>query len=223
MIDPPGKIVCVGLNYHDHVVEQRLEEPSRPILFAKWPNALIGDGNPIHLPPISTQVDFEAELGVVIGRRGGHIRTEDAAYFIKGYVAANDVSARDLQFADGQWTRGKSLDSFLPVSELMAIQAVPDPQGLAIRAVLNGETMQAASTADQIFTVAELIAFISESITLEPDDLILTGTPAGSGAFRDPPVWLKAGDTITIEIDGVGRVSNPVVASSARDQALDLR
>src|SRR5205085_9783593 len=143
----------------------------------KWPNTLIGDGEPIRIPPITKQVDYEAELGVVIGRRVSAVAVDDALEHVRGYVVANDVSARDLQFSDRQWVRGKSLDTFLPVGELVPASAVPDPQTLPIRAVLNGDTLQSSSTANMIFGVAEIVAFVSEAITLEPGDLILTGTP----------------------------------------------
>jgi 2-keto-4-pentenoate hydratase/2-oxohepta-3-ene-1,7-dioic acid hydratase in catechol pathway len=210
MIDLPQKIVCVGLNYRDHAEEQGVALPERPLLFAKWPNTLLENGAPIRIPAISKQVDYEAELGVVIGRRASGVKVADALNFVEGYVVANDVSGRDLQFADGQWVRGKSLDTFLPVGDLVPASAVPDPQALPIRAILNGEVMQDSNTSNMIFGVADIVSFISQAITLEPGDLIITGTPAGVGAFRDPPVWLKPGDEITIEIDGVGSISSPV-------------
>jgi 2-keto-4-pentenoate hydratase/2-oxohepta-3-ene-1,7-dioic acid hydratase in catechol pathway len=213
VIATPQKIVCVGLNYRDHAEEQGVDLPERPLLFAKWPNTLIGPGEPIRIPAISEKVDYEAELGVVIGRRASQVSADDALEFVEGYVVANDVSGRDLQFADGQWVRGKSLDTFLPVSDLVPASAVPDPQALAIRAILNGEVMQDSSTSNMIFGVADVVSFVSQAITLEPGDLIITGTPAGVGAFRDPPVWLRPGDEIAIEIDGLGRISNPVVAA----------
>jgi 2-keto-4-pentenoate hydratase/2-oxohepta-3-ene-1,7-dioic acid hydratase in catechol pathway len=213
VIATPQKIICVGLNYRDHAEEQGVDLPARPLLFAKWPNTLIGPGEPIRIPTISQNVDYEAELGVVIGRRASQVSADDALGFVEGYVVANDVSGRDLQFSDGQWVRGKSLDTFLPVSDLVPASAVPDPQALPIRAILNGEVMQDSSTSNMIFGVAEVVSFVSQAITLEPGDLIITGTPAGVGAFRDPPVWLKPGDEIAIEIDGLGRISNPVVAA----------
>jgi 2-keto-4-pentenoate hydratase/2-oxohepta-3-ene-1,7-dioic acid hydratase in catechol pathway len=210
MIETPSKIVCVGLNYRDHAEEQGTALPERPLLFAKWANTLIGDGDPIRIPPLTKQVDYEAELGVVVGRRASRVAADDALEFVRGYVVANDVSARDLQFSDGQWVRGKSLDTFLPVGELVPASAVPDPQALGIRAVLNGETMQDSNTANMVFGVAEIVSFVSQGITLEPGDLIITGTPAGVGAFRKPQVWMQPGDEITIEIDGVGSITNPV-------------
>jgi 2-keto-4-pentenoate hydratase/2-oxohepta-3-ene-1,7-dioic acid hydratase in catechol pathway len=212
MIETPQKIVCVGLNYRDHAEEQGVALPERPLLFAKWPNTLISSGDPIRIPAISKHVDYEAELGVVIGQRASRVSVDDALGHVRGYLVANDVSGRDLQFSDGQWVRGKSLDTFLPVGELVAASAVPDPQALAIRAILNGEVMQDSTTANMVFGVAEIVAFVSQGITLEPGDLILTGTPAGVGAFRDPKVWMQPGDEITIEIDGIGSITNPVVA-----------
>src|SRR5947209_12855729 len=173
MIETPSKIVCVGLNYRDHAEEQGTALPERPLLFAKWPNTLIGDGEPIRIPPISQNVDYEAELGVVIGRQASGVSADDALDFVEGYVVANDVSGRDLQFSDGQWVRGKSLDTFLPVSELVPKSDVPDPQALPIRAILNGQTMQDSNTSNQIFGVAEVVSFISQGITLEPGDLII--------------------------------------------------
>ena len=213
MIATPQKIVCVGLNYRDHAEEQGVDLPERPLLFAKWPNTLIASGDPIRIPAISQKVDYEAELGVVIGRRTSRVSVEDALAYVEGYVVANDVSGRDLQFSDGQWVRGKSLDTFLPVSDVVPASEVPDPQALPIRAVLNGEVMQDSNTSNMIFGVADVVSFVSQAISLEPGDLIITGTPAGVGAFRDPPVWLKPGDEIAIEIDGLGRITNPVVAA----------
>jgi 2-keto-4-pentenoate hydratase/2-oxohepta-3-ene-1,7-dioic acid hydratase in catechol pathway len=212
MIERPQKIVCVGLNYRDHAEEQGTALPERPLLFAKWPNTLIADGEAIVIPTISQNVDYEAELGVVIDRRARGVSVADALDYVRGYVVANDVSGRDLQFSDGQWVRGKSLDTFLPVGDLVPASEVPDPQVLAIRAVLNGTVMQDSSTSNMIFGVAEIISFVSQAITLESGDLIITGTPAGVGAFRDPPVWLKPGDEITIEVEGVGSITNPVTA-----------
>jgi 2-keto-4-pentenoate hydratase/2-oxohepta-3-ene-1,7-dioic acid hydratase in catechol pathway len=210
-IERPQKIICVGLNYRDHAEEQGVDAPEKPILFAKWPNTLIGPGDPIVLPAISEKVDYEAELGVVIGSRTRNVSVENALEAVGGYVCVNDVSARDLQFSDGQWTRGKSPDTFCPVGpQVVPASEIPDPQVLAIRALLNGEVMQDSSTANMIFGVAEIVSFISQVITLEPGDLIATGTPAGVGVFRDPPVFLKAGDEITIEIEGIGALTNPV-------------
>jgi 2-keto-4-pentenoate hydratase/2-oxohepta-3-ene-1,7-dioic acid hydratase in catechol pathway len=213
-IERPGKIVCVGLNYRDHAEEQGAPLPEAPLLFAKWQNTLIGPGEPIVIPQIVTKCDYEAELGVVIGSRVRDASAENALEAVAGYICVNDVSARDLQFADGQWTRGKSPDTFCPVGpRLVPRDEVSDPQNLAIRAVLNGETMQESSTSNMVFGVADLIAYITRTITLEPGDLIATGTPAGVGAFRKPPVFMGPGDEITIEIEGLGTLTNPVTAA----------
>ena len=209
----PSKIVCVGLNYRDHAEESGMEIPKWPLLFAKWPSSLIGPGRPIVLPAQSNEVDYEAELGVVIGKRAQRVRVAEALDHVAGYCCANEVSARDIQFADGQWTRGKSFDTFGPVGPITPAAEVPDPQALGIRCLLNGEVVQSSSTAQMIFSVAEVIAFISDGITLEPGDLILTGTPPGVGLGRKPPVYLADGDEVTIEIDGVGTLTNPVRAA----------
>jgi len=212
-IDRPGKIICVGLNYRDHAEEQGTALPEAPLLFAKWQNTLVGPGDPIVIPPVVTKCDYEAELGVVIGAQVRDVSAENALEAVAGYICVNDVSARDLQFADGQWTRGKSPDTFCPVGPaLVSRDDIPDPQTLPIRAILNGETVQESTTANMIFGVADVIAYVTRTITLEPGDLIATGTPAGVGAFRDPPLFMKPGDEITIEIDGIGSLTNPVVA-----------
>jgi 2-keto-4-pentenoate hydratase/2-oxohepta-3-ene-1,7-dioic acid hydratase in catechol pathway len=212
-IERPGKIICVGLNYRDHAEEQGTALPEAPLLFAKWQNALIGPGEPIVIPPIVTKCDYEAELGIVIGERVRGVSAGDALDAVAGYVCVNDVSARDLQFADGQWTRGKSPDTFCPVGPtLVPRDEIPDPQALAIRAILNGEAVQDSNTANMVFGVAEIIEYVTRTITLEPGDLIATGTPAGVGAFRKPPLFMQPGDEITIEIEGLGSLTNPVVA-----------
>ena len=215
-IERPSKIVCVGLNYRDHAEEQGAELPSAPLLFAKWPNALIGHGDPIVIPAVTQRVDYEAELGVVMARRCRDVAADDALEAVGGYLCLNDVSARDLQFADGQWTRGKSIDTFCPVGpRLVPAEDVPDPQALGIRCLLNGDVMQDSTTANMIFSVAEVIAYASRTMTLEPGDLLATGTPAGVGVFRDPPVLLHDGDEVTIEIERLGALTNPVQAVTA--------
>jgi 2-keto-4-pentenoate hydratase/2-oxohepta-3-ene-1,7-dioic acid hydratase in catechol pathway len=212
-IERPGKILCVGMNYRAHAEEQNRTPPDHPVLFAKWASALIGPGEAIRLPSISKAIDHEAELAVVIGKRVRGASAESALDSVRGYLCANDVSARDLQRADRQFTRAKSLDTFCPVGPVLVPAAdVPDPQALRIRCLVNGEVRQDSSTADMVFTVAELIAFASEAITLEPGDLLLTGTPGGVGEFRDPPVYLRDGDEVTVEIEGVGMLTNPVRA-----------
>jgi len=210
-IELPQKIICVGLNYRDHAEEQGVDLPERPLLFAKWPNTLIGPGEPILLPAITQQVDYEAELAVVIGERASRVPIASALDVVAGYIPFNDVSARDLQFADGQWVRGKSLDTFGPVGpKLVPASQVQDPQALGIRCLVNGEPLQSSNTANMVFGVAEIIAFITEAIRLEPGDLIATGTPAGVGVFRDPKRLLADGDEVTVEIDGLGSLTNPV-------------
>jgi 2,4-diketo-3-deoxy-L-fuconate hydrolase len=212
-IPRPGKIVCVGLNYKDHAEEQGAELPTAPLLFAKFTTALIGPGEAIVIPSLVTKCDYEAELGVVIGSTVKGVSRENAFEAVAGYVVANDVSARDLQFGDGQWTRGKSPDTFCPVGPLVPKADVPDPHVLGIRAILNGDVVQDSTTANLIFGIDEIVSYASQTSTLEAGDLILTGTPAGVGVFRDPPRLLQPGDVITIEIDGIGSLTNPVVGA----------
>jgi len=213
-IDRPGKIVAVGLNYRDHAEEQARETPPAPMLFAKWATALIGPDEPIVLPSITSRVDFEGELGVVIGERVKRVSKENALEAVRGYVCVNDVSARDLQRADKQYTRAKSLDTFCPVGpRVVPREEVGDPGKLAIRTIVSGETMQDASTSQLIFDVPTLIEFVSQAITLEPGDLICTGTPSGVGEFRDPPRYLADGDEVVVEIERVGALRNPVRAA----------
>jgi 2-keto-4-pentenoate hydratase/2-oxohepta-3-ene-1,7-dioic acid hydratase in catechol pathway len=215
-IERPGKIVCVGLNYRDHAEEQGVDLPTEPLLFAKWPSALVGPGEPIVIPPRVRQCDYEAELAVVVGARVKGVSKENALEAVRGYLCANDVSARDLQFADGQWTRGKSPDTFCPVGpRLVPAAEVGDPHDLWIRATVNGEVLQDSTTANMVFGVDEIVAHVSETITLEPGDLILTGTPAGVGIFRTPRRLLEPGDEVTIEIEGLGALTSPVVAGPA--------
>jgi 2-keto-4-pentenoate hydratase/2-oxohepta-3-ene-1,7-dioic acid hydratase in catechol pathway len=210
-IERPGKIVCVGLNYRDHAEEQGAELPKEPLLFAKFPTSLIGPGEPIVIPPIVKQCDYEAELGIVIGTTVKAVSKENALEAVAGYICANDVSARDLQFSDGQWTRGKSPDTFCPVGpQLVPAAEVDDPHNLRIRAIVSGEVLQDSTTANLIFGVDEVISHASQLITLQPGDLILTGTPAGVGVFRDPKRLLEDGDEVTIEIEGLGSLTNPV-------------
>ncbi len=212
-IERPGKIVCVGLNYRDHAEEQGVDLPEEPLLFAKWPTALVGPGDPIVIPPAVTMCDYEAELGVVIGSRVKGVSKENALEAVRGYLCANDVTARDLQFGDGQWTRGKSPDTFCPVGPALVPAAdVGDPHDLWIRATVSGEVLQDSTTANLIFGIDEVISHVSQTATLEPGDLILTGTPAGVGVFRTPRRLLEPGDEVTIEIEGLGALTNPVVA-----------
>lgn len=209
------KIVAVGLNYVAHADEVRLDLPERPLLFAKWPSAVVGDGEPIVIPPGVEQVDYEAELAAIVGQRVKRVSVENALEAIAGYACLNDVSARAIQFADGQWTRGKSIDTFCPIGAVVPADQVGDPQSLRIACRLNGETVQDASTADMIFTVAELVAFVTETITLEPGDVIATGTPPGVAMGRHDSRYLRSGDTVEVEIERVGTLTNPVVARAA--------
>jgi 2-keto-4-pentenoate hydratase/2-oxohepta-3-ene-1,7-dioic acid hydratase in catechol pathway len=211
-IERPGKIICVGLNYRDHAEEQGVEIPHEPLLFAKWPTSLIGPGDPIVIPPFVTKADYEAELGVVIGSRVRRISKESAFEAVLGYLCANDVSARDLQYGDRQWTRGKSVDTFCPIGPLVPRDEIPDPHELRIRAIVSGEVLQDSTTANLVFGLDEIIAHASLTMTLEAGDLILTGTPAGVGIFRTPPRLLRPGDEVTIEIERLGSLTNPVVA-----------
>jgi 2-keto-4-pentenoate hydratase/2-oxohepta-3-ene-1,7-dioic acid hydratase in catechol pathway len=201
------KIVCVGLNYSDHAAEGGREAPKAPLLFGKFPNTLIAGGDPIVIPPNIGHVDSEAELGVVIGETAKGIAKADAPKIVAGYVAANDVSARDPQRTDGQWTRAKGFDTFCPVSEIVELD---DASDLRVRQRLNGETLQDSRTSSMIFDVPTLISYISNVFTLEPGDLILTGTPDGVGVFRDPKLSMQPGDVVEVEIEGIGVLRNPV-------------
>jgi 2-keto-4-pentenoate hydratase/2-oxohepta-3-ene-1,7-dioic acid hydratase in catechol pathway len=208
----PGKVIAVGQNYLDHVREQGAEPPAVPVLFPKFPTSVIGPGAPIAWAAgLTEQVDYEAELAVVIGRTATRVGEHDALDHVFGYTAANDVTARDLQLGDGQWTRGKGIDGFLPLGPVVAdTREVPDPQQLAVRCRVNGTLVQDGSTADMVFSVARLVAFISAAITLEPGDVVLTGTPNGVGLFQDPPRFLAAGDVVEVRIGDLDPLVNPV-------------
>jgi 2-keto-4-pentenoate hydratase/2-oxohepta-3-ene-1,7-dioic acid hydratase in catechol pathway len=200
----------VGRNYREHAAEESAALPSAPLLFAKFPSAVVGDGATITWSAgLSAQVDYEAELAVVIGRHARNVAVDQALDRVLGYTCLNDVSARDLQVGDGQWTRAKSLDTFCPMGpSLVTADEIPDPGALRIRCRVNGEVRQDASTAELIHGIAELIAYCSRSFTLEPGDVIATGTPGGVGAFRDPPVFLADGDMVEVEIERVGTLTN---------------
>jgi acylpyruvate hydrolase len=207
----PGKIVCVGQNYRDHCKEQNVPEPTTPILFAKFPTAVQNPGAPIVRPAETRQIDFEAELGVVIGKMGHNISEEEALQYVGGYLNLNDVTARDFQKNDGQWVRGKSCDTFAPMGPyLVTPDEVADPQNLSIQCRVNGQVMQDSNTGQMIFTVAYLISFISKFVTLEVGDVIATGSPHGVGVFRTPPVFLQPGDLVEVEIGNLGTLSNVV-------------
>jgi 2-keto-4-pentenoate hydratase/2-oxohepta-3-ene-1,7-dioic acid hydratase in catechol pathway len=207
----PGKIICVGRNYAQHARERGAEVPAQPIYFLKSNNTICGPGDPIRLPPNSKQVDYEAELAVVMGRGGKQIPEVKAYEHIAGYMILNDVSARDMQSADKQWFRGKSCDTFAPIGPwIVTTEEIPDPHSLRISLTLNGQTMQDSSTGNMIFKIPYLVSHLSQSLTLEPGDIISTGTPEGIGAGRTPPVFLKPGDSISITVEKIGTLTNPV-------------
>jgi 2-keto-4-pentenoate hydratase/2-oxohepta-3-ene-1,7-dioic acid hydratase in catechol pathway len=209
-IPRPGKIVAIGLNYMDHCRETNTEPPKKPLMFAKFPSSIIAHNDVIEWDPsLTSQVDYEAELAVIIGKTARFVTPDVALSYVFGYTCANDVSARDLQFGDGQWTRGKSLDGFCPIGPwIITADEIPDPNALSIRCEVNGQALQNSSTREMIFDVKTLIAYVSHAVTLEPGDIILTGTPAGTGAFRDPKVLLKDGDHVAVEIEKIGRLEN---------------
>jgi len=211
-VPAPGKIICIGLNYRDHAEESGMAIPEKPVIFSKFSSCIIAPNEHIVVPGESTQTDYEAELAVIIGRRAWNVKREDAMNYVFGYANFNDVSARDFQFADSQWQRGKSCDTFAPIGPFIATaDEIPDPQDLSIKLRLNGQLMQDSNTKQMIFGVAELIEYLSRYFTLEPGDVIATGTPPGVGFARKPPVYLKDGDVAEVEITGLGVLSNPVV------------
>lgn len=218
-IPDPEKIICVALNYRDHAEEAGLAIPVEPVLFAKYRNTLIGPEDAVELSPVSDEYDYEAELGVVIGRRVKGADVGSALDAVAGYMPFNDVTARDVQFRTSQWTAGKTLDTTAPCGpELVLADEVPDPQDLAIRCRLNGVVMQEGSTRNMIFSCAELIAFISSLITLVPGDIIATGTPAGVGFKRQPPVYLRDGDVLETEVESLGVLRTHMVAAPVREE-----
>ena len=200
----PSKIVCVGLNYRKHAQEFNMSIPEEPVIFLKPPSSLVYDGDDIVYPPLTQELHYEAELGVVIGRTCKSVSVKDANQYIEGYVCANDVTARDLQRKDGQWTRSKSFDTFCALGKTIIPKDMVNPNRLRIRAFLNDKTVQDSNTSDMIFPVADIVAFISSVMTLLPQDLILTGTPSGVGP-------MQKGDLIRIEIEGIGAISNRIV------------
>jgi 5-carboxymethyl-2-hydroxymuconate isomerase len=211
----PGKIVAIGLNYLDHIRESNLPRPEQPLVFAKFPSSVTGPRDPIVIDAaLTAQVDWEVELGVVVGRRMRSVGVDAALEHVFGYTVGNDVSARDVQFSESQWTRGKSFDTFCPLGPVVVTaDEITDPQALALRTRENGELVQDSSTAEMLFGVAELLAFCSRSFTLEPGDLLLTGTPWGCGYFMDPPRRLQVGDLVECEVERIGVLRNPVAAS----------
>lgn len=208
----PGKIICVGLNYLDHVKETNVKVPEIPVIFAKWHNSLAGPNESITLDGTSNQVDYEAELAFVVGKTAYNVKEAEALDYVAGYLCANDVSARDLQMATSQWVRGKTLNGFCPLGPYIATKdEIPDPHNLKIACRLNGHTMQDSNTAQLIFKIPFLVEWLSKGVTLEAGDVVLTGTPAGVGFTRNPPVFIQPGDVCEIEIEGLGILRNPFV------------
>ncbi len=210
----PGKIVAIGLNYMDHVRETGMEAPKAPLVFTKFTTSVIGDGEAIVIDPeVTERVDWEVELAVVVGRTMSRVAAPAALDHVFGYTVANDVSARDVQFADGQWVRGKSLDTFCPLGPaIVTADEVPDPQDVRLTTTVNGEVVQDSTTAEMVFGVAELLEFCSHSFTLEPGDVVLTGTPWGCGEFMNPARSLAGGDVVEVAAAGIGTLRNPVVS-----------
>ena len=214
-IPRPGKIIAIGQNYLSHAAEAKAGASPYPIIFAKYNNTVIGPGEPIVLPKLSQKVDYEGELAVVIGKRCKAVAVSEALTCVGGYTVTNDVSARDYQHLTSQWTMGKSFDTFAPMGPaLVTADEVGDPQNLNLRVTIGGEELQSANTREMIFPVAQLIATISAVMTLEPGDVISTGTPEGIGAVRTPPRWLQPGDVVRVEVEGIGVLQNPVVAEA---------
>ena len=212
-IPHPAKIICIGLNYRDHAEEAKMALPETPTVFAKWGNTVIGHMHPIVLPKVSKKPDYEAELAVVIGKGGRHIPEAAWRDHVFGYTILNDVSARDFQMATSQWTIGKTFDTFAPIGPwITTADEIEDPHALRISLTINGEVMQDSSTSNLIFGIPKLIAYLSSVMTLSPGDIISTGTPAGVGFARKPPRWLLPGDTVAVQIQGIGELVNPVVA-----------
>ncbi len=213
VIPAPSKIVAIGLNYRRHAEESGMAIPEFPIVFNKFPNALAGPGETVTIPRVTSKADYEVELAVVIGARASGVSVEDALSHVWGYATSNDLSARDLQFRTAQWMLGKTLDGFLPIGpDLVTTDEVPDPQALRLRTWLNGELRQDSNTSDMIFPVAELVSYCSHHFTLVPGDILITGTPAGVIAGMKEPVWLKGGDVVEVEVEGLGRLVTPLVA-----------
>jgi 2-keto-4-pentenoate hydratase/2-oxohepta-3-ene-1,7-dioic acid hydratase in catechol pathway len=211
----PGKIVCVGLNYADHIAESRGVAPDRIVLFAKFPSCLVGHQDPVRYPAVTSQLDYEGELAVVIGRTASDIAVEQALDYVGGYTIINDVSARDLQGSEPQWIRGKALDTFAPLGPVVLdAAAAPPVADMRLRTLVNGDVRQDASCAQMITGVPELISYISHGITLEPGDIIATGTPSGVALGMKPPVWLEPGDKVSIEIAEIGELVNTVAPAS---------
>ncbi len=216
-VPDPDKIICLGLNYADHAAESNMALPKHPILFPKYRNSLIGPTDPIVLPTFSTQIDYEAELAFVIGQTCKDVTEQDALKYVAGYTIMNDVSARDWQFHTNQWMPGKAIDTFGPMGPgIVPASEIPNPQALKIFARVNGQVLQDGTTEQMIFSVAQSIAYISTFMTLVPGDIISTGTPAGVGQSRKPPIFLHEGDVVEVEVEHIGKIVNPVIAGPAK-------
>ena len=212
-VGDPGKIICVGLNYRRHAAETGMAVPETPVLFSKFHNTIASYGDSVSLPPVASQYDYEVELGVVIGKSARNVSEEDALDYVLGYVTSNDISVRDLQSRTSQWLLGKTLDNFLPVGPyLVTSEEVGDPQHLGIKTWVNGEIRQDSNTGDMIFTVAQIVSYISRYFTLEPGDLIVTGTPEGVAMGREDKPWLKPGDEVVVEVERLGVLKNVMIA-----------
>jgi 2-keto-4-pentenoate hydratase/2-oxohepta-3-ene-1,7-dioic acid hydratase in catechol pathway len=217
-VPDPEKIVCLGLNYPEHAAEAELDIPPVPTFFAKFRNSLVGPTSPVILPAASHFIDYEGELVVVIGKRCKYVAEQEALVYVAGYTVCNDVSARDLQMQTSQWTAGKAIDTFAPMGPGIVLAAdIPDPQALLLTTRVNGEVVQHESTSQMIFSVAATIAFLSSFMTLEPGDLIATGTPSGIGARRQPPLFLHPGDIVEVEIERIGTIRNQMVAETSTE------
>ena len=211
-VPDPDKIICLGVNYREHAAEAQQELPAVPMFFAKFRNSLIGPTSPIHLPRVSTQIDYEGELAVIIGQRCKEVAEQDALQYVAGYTIMNDVSARDVQMQTSQWTAGKALDTFAPMGPgIVLASSIPNPQTLTLTTRVNEQVVQHDTTANMVFSVASTIAFLSSLMTLEPGDIIATGTPSGVGFKRTPPLFLHDGDVVEVEIERIGRIRNPVI------------
>lgn len=214
-IPAPNRIFCVGLNYRDHAVESKMEIPKVPTIFLKLPSAVVGPNVPVALPSLSTQPDYEVEFALVIGKQGSKVSRDSWEEYVFGYTILNDVSARDIQLSTSQWTLGKSFDTFCPLGPAITTKdEVADPHALAISLSIDGEVLQSSNTRELIFKAPDLIAYISSITSLQPGDIISTGTPAGVGLGRTPQRWLKAGETMTAQVEGLGTLVNPVVAGT---------
>lgn len=212
-IPQPGKIICIGLNYRDHAAESKMPIPDYPTVFSKYANATIGPGAPIIIPHVTDKVDYEGELAFVIGKPGRYITEANAMNHVAGYMAFNDVSARDFQMRTSQWTMGKTFDTFAPMGPaLVTADEIQDPHDLDIRVTINKEVLQSSNTRHLIFSIPKLVAYLSQAMTLDPGDVIATGTPSGVGFARRPPRFLRPGDVVRVEVEGIGSLENPVAA-----------